>query len=39
MSRGNIAGVPTLLEQLLDQTERDPETVSHLGPRTLSVVI
>jgi len=39
MSRSNVAGAPTLLEELLDHAQGDPETVGNLGPSALSMVV
>ena len=38
-SRGNVAGAPTLLQELLDHAEGNPETVGNLRPGALPVII
>jgi hypothetical protein len=35
----DVAGVPALLQQLLDHAQGDPETMGDLGARPLIVVI
>ena len=35
----NIAGLPTLLEELLDHAQGDAEPVRHLGTRSFIVVV
>lgn len=37
--RGNVAGAPTLLEELLDQARGNAETMGHLGPSPLIVIV
>jgi hypothetical protein len=39
MPGSNVAGAPTLLQELLDHTQRDPITVGNLGPSLLIVVV
>jgi hypothetical protein len=35
----DVAGAPTLLQELLDHAQRDPKTMGHLGASALSVVV
>ena len=39
MARGKVARAPALLEELLDQAQGNTETVGHLAPSALVVVI
>ena len=35
----DVAGAPTLLQELLDHAQGDPKTVGNLGASALSVVV
>jgi hypothetical protein len=39
MPGSNVAGEPTLLKELLNHAQGDPETVGDLGPSALSMVV
>jgi hypothetical protein len=39
VTRGDVASMPTLLEELLDQSQGNAETVGNLGTRALIVVV
>jgi hypothetical protein len=39
MPRGYVAGAPTLLQELLDHAEGNPETVGNLRTSSLLVII
>jgi len=39
VSRGNVVGVPALLEELLDHAQGNPKTVGHLNPRALIIIV
>ena len=39
MPRGDVTGVPTLLQELLDQAQRNPKAMGNLGTRALLVVV
>ena len=37
--RSDVAGVPALLEEFLDQPQRNPKAMGNLDPRALIVVV
>jgi len=39
MPWSDVAGAPTLLQELLDHAEGDPKTAGHLGTSALIVVV
>jgi hypothetical protein len=39
MARGNVTRAPTLLQELLDHPQGDPEAMSNLGPGAFLMVI
>ena len=39
MPGSDVAGAPTLLEELLDHAQGNPETMGNFGPRAFVVVV